>query len=72
MATKKDTKKKETSRWMSLKETTEYMRLSKETLYRLIYKNSIPRYRVGKLYLFDRAEIDGYIQERKEGIKKRR
>lgn len=47
--------------WMSVKETAKYLRVSKETIYRMIERKTIPCYRLGKLWLFHRDELEQFI-----------
>ena len=47
--------------WMNVKEAAKYLRVSKETVYRMIDRKTIPAYRLGKLWLFHRDELEQFI-----------
>lgn len=52
-------------KWLSMSQLQDYTSLSKETIYRRIYAKQIPFHRIGKLYIFDRVEIDEWIKKKK-------
>jgi excisionase family DNA binding protein len=49
-------------KWLSVKELASYMGISKGTVYRKLKANELPAHRVGKLWKFDKAEIDEWIK----------
>lgn len=49
-------------KWLSLKELSKYLKISKETAYRLTKDKNFPKYRIGKLWIFDQDEVDAYIK----------
>lgn len=49
---------------MSVEECATYTRLSKWTIYTFVCKRRIPYIKLGRRTLFDRAEIDRWIQSK--------
>ena len=47
--------------WMNVKEAAKYLRVSKETMYRMINEGRVPGYRLGKLWLFHRDELEQWV-----------
>lgn len=47
--------------WLSVQQVAKYIGVSKETIYRFLENKQIPSYRIGKLWRFHSAEIDGWI-----------
>lgn len=50
----------------TLEELCEYLRLSKETIYKLTKKKDFPKYKFGRLWRFEKSEIDAYLQRQKK------
>ena len=57
----KNEKRKSDTAWLNLYGAAEYLSLSKETMYKLVSSKMIPTHRIGKLYRFNRLEIDKWI-----------
>jgi excisionase family DNA binding protein len=57
----KDAIKNTKTPWMNIHEAARYCRISKETIYRRIYSKKMPFHRIGKVYLFNRLEMDAWI-----------
>ena len=55
-----------------MNDTSEYLSLSKITLHRLIQAGKIPSYKVGKKRLFDKNELDKWMQTKKDKSKLKR
>ena len=49
--------------WVGIPELCLHLGISKETVYRMIRAETIPFYRVGKLYRFDLDEIDKMVKD---------
>jgi excisionase family DNA binding protein len=48
--------------WLNFKELTAYLKMPRSTLYRLVQKKQLPGHKVGKVWRFDRDEIDRWIK----------
>ena len=59
-------------RYLSMNDASEYLSLSKITLHRLIKAGKIPSYKVGKKRLFDKTELDKWMQTKKDKSKPKR
>jgi excisionase family DNA binding protein len=55
----------ETSRLLTVKETCNYLRISPPTLYRMIERRELVPVKIGKRTLFDRKDLDKYIDAAK-------
>lgn len=55
----------ETSRLLTVKETCSYLRISPPTLYRMIERHELIVVKIGKRTLFDRTDLDKYIDAAK-------
>ena len=51
--------------YMTVEDVCKYFSSTKETVYRWIKKNDMPAHRVGKRWLFDRAELDAWVKSGK-------
>ncbi len=49
-------------RWFSVEEIAEHLGVSKDTVYAWISKKNMPAHRVGRLWKFQKAEIDNWIK----------
>ena len=49
-------------RWMSLEEISNHLGVSKDTIRSWIKKETIPFYKVGRLYKFKISEVDAWIE----------
>ena len=47
--------------WLTIPMLEGYLSISKVTIYRLIYKKEIPFHKLGKLYRFNKNEIDEWL-----------
>lgn len=55
----------EIERWYSVEEIANHLGVSKDTVRIWIKKNSIPYYKVGRLYKFKISEVDHWIESGK-------
>ncbi len=55
----------EASRLLTVKETCSYLRISPPTLYRMIDRRELVPVKIGKRTLFDRKDLDKYIDAAK-------
>lgn len=49
-------------RWFSVEEIAEHLGVSKDTVYAWISKKNMPAHRVGRLWKFQKVEIDNWIK----------
>jgi len=49
-------------RWLSVDEISEYLGVSKDTVYTWISAKGMPAHRLGRLWKFKRAEVDGWVK----------
>ncbi len=61
----------EASRLLTVKETCKYLRISPPTLYRMIDRNELVPVKIGKRTLFDRSDLDRYIDAAKGPLHKK-
>lgn len=47
---------------LTLKEVADFLKVTERTIYRLAAARKIPAFKVGGVWRFSRAEIDGWIQ----------
>lgn len=55
------------SKWLSADEIADHLGVSKDTLYAWISNRGLPAHRVGRLWKFQRAEVDGWVRSGKAG-----
>lgn len=55
----------EIERWYSLEEISNHLGVSKDTIRAWIKKDTIPYYKVGRLYKFKVSEVDKWIESGK-------
>jgi excisionase family DNA binding protein len=55
----------ELSRLLTVKETCNYLRISPPTLYRMLDRHELAPVKIGKRTLFDRKDLDTYIDAAK-------
>lgn len=48
--------------WASVEEIADHLGVSKDTVYAWITKRDLPAHRVGRLWKFQRAEIDDWVR----------
>lgn len=49
-------------RWLSVEEIANHLGVSKDTVYAWISKKSMPAHRVGRLWKFQKAEVDQWVK----------
>ena len=52
-------------RMLTVADIREYLSVTNETVYNWIKKTDIPAHRVGKRWMFDKAELDAWIKSGK-------
>ncbi len=55
-------------RYLSVGDTAKYLGLSPKTIYSWAEKGTIPAYKVGRVWRFDRAELDDFVRGRREAF----
>jgi len=48
--------------WVSAEDIAEHLGVSKDTVYAWIAKNGMPAHRVGRLWKFQRGEVDSWVR----------
>ncbi len=56
----------EEQRLLTIEETAQFLRISKATLHRLLADNALTPVRIGGRTLFDRKDLDAFIEKAKE------
>ena len=51
-----------TDRWLSVEEITEHLGVSKDTVYAWISKRNMPAHKVGRLWKFQKVEVDDWVK----------
>ena len=59
-------------RYLSMNDASEYLSLSRITLHRLVQSGQMPSYKVGKKRLFDKQELDEWMQTKKDKHKSKK
>ena len=54
-------------RYLWIKEAAEYLRATEWFMYSLTWKRAIPFMKIGKRLVFDRIDLDNYMQNAKVG-----
>ena len=49
-------------RWLSVEEISKYLGVSNDTVYRWIDKHRMPAHRMGRLWKFNKNEIDQWVK----------
>lgn len=49
-------------RWLSVEEIAEHLGVSKDTVYAWIAKRNMPAHKVGRLWKFQRDEVDAWVK----------
>ena len=62
-------KEPRTSRLMSIDELADYLGLRKQTIYNWLNQKKISGIKIGKVWRFDRREIEDWLKECKKGTK---
>jgi len=55
-----------------MNDASEYLSLSRITLHRLVQSGQMPSYKVGKKRLFDKQELDEWMQTKKDKHKSKK
>jgi excisionase family DNA binding protein len=50
-------------RWLSVKEVAAYLGVGRSTIYKWIERNSLPAHKAGRLWKFNRAEVDQWLRD---------
>lgn len=58
-------KKQDIEPYMTVNDVCRYLKITNESLYSWIKRSDIPAHRVGKRWLFDKAELDAWIKSGK-------
>ena len=51
-----------TDRWLSVDEIAEHLGISKDTVYAWIAKRGMPAHKVGRLWKFQKLEVDSWVK----------
>ncbi|MEA3364859.1 MAG: helix-turn-helix domain-containing protein [Candidatus Hydrogenedentes bacterium] len=54
----------QTDKWLTLDELASYLKVSKSALYKMVQEGRIPGGKVGRVWRFDREEIDRWVSTR--------
>jgi excisionase family DNA binding protein len=49
-------------RWLSVEEIAEHLGVTKESIYRWIEKRRLPAHKLGKLWKFNKDEVDAWVR----------
>ena len=49
-------------RWLSVEEIAEHLGVSKDTVYAWIAKRNMPAHKAGRLWKFQRIEVDAWVK----------
>ena len=49
-------------RWLTVGDISKYLNISNETIYKWIEKREMPAHKVGRRWMFKRAQIDEWIE----------
>jgi excisionase family DNA binding protein len=49
-------------RWLSINEICEHLGVSSDTVYKWIDKSGMPAHRMGRLWKFQKAEVDAWVK----------
>jgi len=52
-------------RWLSVKEIAQYLGVSKDTVYTWISRKKMPAHKIGRLWKFNKDEVDTWVREGK-------
>lgn len=53
------------NRWLSADEIAAYLGVKRDTIYKWRIRHQMPAHRIGKLWKFDRAEVDQWVRQGK-------
>ena len=51
-----------TDRWLSISEICQYLGVSSDTIYKWIEKKSMPAHKIGRLWKFQKNEVDDWVR----------
>jgi len=54
-------------RWLSVDEIAAHLGIKRETVYTWIYKKKMPCHKVGRLWKFNKAEVNDWVRSGKAG-----
>lgn len=54
-------------RWLSIGEICAHLGISSDTVYKWIEKQGMPAHRMGRLWKFQKAEVDAWVKSGKAG-----
>ncbi|MCR5704008.1 MAG: helix-turn-helix domain-containing protein [Eubacterium sp.] len=54
--------------WIGIEEAAQYMGVTKETIRNWIKKTDIPAHKIGKLWKFQKSELEAWIKSGKSAI----
>lgn len=49
-------------RWLTVEEICEYLSVTNETVYKWIEQQQMPGHRVGRRWMFKKAEVDAWVK----------
>ncbi|MFO7740633.1 MAG: helix-turn-helix domain-containing protein [Desulfatiglandaceae bacterium] len=49
-------------RWLSVDEIAAYLGIKRDTVYRWISERNLPGHKIGRLWKFQKEEIDGWVK----------
>ena len=55
-------------RWYSVDEIANYLGIKKDTVYKWILRRNLPAHKAGKLWKFQKNEIDLWVRKGSEGL----
>lgn len=55
------------NKWLSVDEIAKHLGISKDTVYAWISNRGLPAHRVGRLWKFQLAEVDGWVRSGRAG-----
>lgn len=59
-------RKRVNSRLMSIEELAQYFGLRKQTIYNWLHQKKIPGIKIGKVWRFERKDIEKWVREHKK------
>ena len=54
-------------RWLSVEEIAEHLGVSRDTVYTWVNTKEMPAHKVGRLWKFDKDEVDKWVRSGKAG-----
>ena len=58
----------ENDRWLSVEEIAVHLGIKQDTVYKWVAKKHMPAHKVGRLWKFDKAEIDHWVKSGAAGV----